>query len=310
MQITPSNLDAIFYSFSTLYQSGFDGVKPWSTALTTTVPSAGRENRYAWMANLPRMREWLGERVVQNVSSRGHIIVNKPFELTIELTQDEIEDDQLGVYNPVVQQMGMSAAKLQDDQIGALLKAGLSTLCYDGQFFFDTDHPYNMDNAALGTYANRFTAKPLTMANFDNVRTTMRTYKGDNGKPLGMNPRLLVVPPQLETTALQIANAEQIAPATAFGINASGGFQTNVIKGSVDVLVVEDLADEPGAWYLADVSKPIKPLVWQNRKAPQFVQFTDPSSESVFWRRRFVYGVSARGAGGYALPFLMARCEA
>lgn len=53
-------------------------------------------------------------------------------------------------------------------------------------------------------------------------------------------------------------------------------------------------------WYLIDASKPIKPLIYQQRKAPVFVQQTDPQADTVFMRKSFLYGVEARGAFGYA----------
>jgi phage major head subunit gpT-like protein len=37
--------------------------------------------------------------------------------------------------------MGRAAEVFPDEQIFPLLEAGLTTECYDGQYFFDTDHP-------------------------------------------------------------------------------------------------------------------------------------------------------------------------
>ena len=55
--------------------------------------------------------------------------------------------------------------------------------------------------------------------------------KGDYGRPLGIKPNLLVVPPALESAGRKILNSE----------NASGG-ETNEWKGTAELLVVPWLA--------------------------------------------------------------------
>ena len=54
------------------------------------------------------------------------------------------------------------------------------------------------------------------------------------------------------------------------------------------------------AWFLLDTTKPVKPLVYQERKKPVFVQQTTMDSDNVFMRKKFRYGAEARAAGGYA----------
>lgn len=53
------------------------------------------------------------------------------------------------------------------------------------------------------------------------------------------------------------------------------------------------------AWFLLDTTKPIKPFIYQERKAPVFVEQTDPQADDVFSRKKFKYGAEARAAGGY-----------
>lgn len=69
------------------------------------------------------------------------IIVNRKFESTISVSREKIEDDQYGIFAPVFQQMGRMTATHPDTLIFPLLKSGLTESCYDGQFFFDTNHP-------------------------------------------------------------------------------------------------------------------------------------------------------------------------
>src|SRR5690606_27387688 len=55
--------------------------------------------------------------------------------------RDDIRDDNLGIYRPLFEEMGMSTAAHPDRLVFELLKNGFTELCYDGQPFFDTDHP-------------------------------------------------------------------------------------------------------------------------------------------------------------------------
>ena len=100
------------------------------------------------------MREWLGQRVVKNLVAQTYTIQNRLFENTIGVPRVAIEDDKYGLFSPILTEMGKSAAEHPDELVFALLKAGFSTNCYDGQFFFDTDHPVSNGNNIINSVSN------------------------------------------------------------------------------------------------------------------------------------------------------------
>ncbi len=308
MQINAANLEALYFAFDARYQAAYERTSVWYTEVATEAPSTTRENRYPFLALIPRFREWAGERVVHNVASRSFSVLNRDFELTIELDKNDIQDETFTLFNMSVDMMGAQARKWPDDVMTSVIQSGISSLCFDGQQFFDVDHPINIDNPAMGTYSNNFAGTALSAANYDAVRSAMMGYKGEDGKPLAVRPSLLVVPPQLEKTAREILNADMIT--TVYGSNTAAAAQTNVLKGSANLLVVPELANEASTWYLLDTSKPIKPFLFQLRQAPKFDALVAPTDPSVFWRKKFVYGSDARGAGSFTLPFLAARASA
>ncbi len=57
----------------------------------------------------------------------------------------------------------------------------------------------------------------------------------------------------------------------------------------------------PPSWFLLDTAKPLKPFIFQQRKAPMPVQQTDPEADDVFMRAEYKFGVEARGNAGYGL---------
>lgn len=48
---------------------------------------------YAWLGDIPGMREWIGDREVQNLTASDYTIKNKDFELTVGVDRNAIEDD-------------------------------------------------------------------------------------------------------------------------------------------------------------------------------------------------------------------------
>ncbi len=141
MLLNSTTLRSLYTGFSTAFQGGFAGVTPLYTRIATEVPSTTKSNEYGWLGQMPRFREWLGDRVVNNISSSGYTLKNKSFESTIGVDREDIEDDNIGIYAPLFTEFGRSAATFPDELVWPLLLAGFASLCYDGQYFFDTDHP-------------------------------------------------------------------------------------------------------------------------------------------------------------------------
>ena len=63
-------------------------------------------------------------------------------------------------------------------------------------------------------------------------------------------------------------------------------------------------------WYLLDLSKPLKPLIFQEREKPHFWMITDVNDSKVADTGRFGAYAEARGAAGYTMPFLAYRSTA
>lgn len=141
MKINSAALDSLRTGFKTSFQGGLGRAGSQWKRVATRVPSSTRSNTYGWLGKFPRIREWVGDRVVQNLSEHEYKITNKPFELTIGVDRDDIEDDELGIYTPMFEGMGMEVGDHPDTLVFPLLNAGFTTECYDGQYFFDTDHP-------------------------------------------------------------------------------------------------------------------------------------------------------------------------
>ena len=154
MIVNQVNLDAAFTGFKTLYTKGMARAKPTYDRVATIVPSSTSKEVYPWLGQTTKFREWVGDRVKQGLATHGFTIVNKHFEDTVTINADEFEDDSYGIYAPMFEQLGQDATMHPDILTWKLCKAGISSLCYDGQYFFDTDHPGFDENGAATTVAN------------------------------------------------------------------------------------------------------------------------------------------------------------
>lgn len=62
-------------------------------------------------------------------------------------------------------------------------------------------------------------------------------------------------------------------------------------------------------WYLFDLSKGVKPLIWGLRNAPEYVQLWNPNDPNVFWQGQYISGVRARGVADYGFPQCAHKCN-
>jgi phage major head subunit gpT-like protein len=305
MDLTPELVQAAFVGYDTLFQAVFKATPTFWERIATLKESTTEEERYPWMALIPELREWLGERQILNLETRVQSLKNRKFERTFGVKRDKIEDDQLGFYTPSVQELARVAKLWPDKLVAEALIAGdgPSAVVYDNQRFFDSNHPQNMDDANSPLMSNRFTGLPLSDTNLAKVRAAMMSFKTEGNVPMEIVPNLLVVPPQLEYQARKIMSGDTIAVPVGTG----GAAPSNVMRGTMDVLSLARLADHPDEYYLMDTTRAVKPLIFQQRVSPEFAYLNKPEDPNVFERDEFLYGVRARGNAGYGPWFLAAK---
>jgi len=308
-----SNLDAFFLGLDAKFWQGYQTAAVNWDKIAMLVPSTSSATLQGWMQSLPSLRKWTGSRIVQAPVLNSYRITNDPYEETLAIDKFAFADDEHMLYGPAAQFLGAQAAKWPDYMLYAMLAvaSGDGPTAFDGKAMFATDHPCDASNIlGAGTYANKFTTKALNADNFQSVRQSMMGFKGPNGQAMGIIPDLLVVPPELEMEARMIMNGSFIAPGSLYGV-AQVGSSSNILQGMCDILVIPELsAVSATSWYLLSTKGPIKPFIFQQRQAPQFVYKNSPTDDDAFYKHQFVYGVEARGAVGVSLPFLACRATA
>lgn len=293
MQLTRENLQAIAAGLNMTFDKAFKETETQWQKLAMKVTSSGAQNTYAWLKKFPKMREWIGDKVVHKLESQGYAIPNKPYESTVEVLRDDIEDDNIGQYSNMVEQATWSGMQLPDELVADLLDNGHKNTCYDGKPFFSTQHPVEINGKAstisnLGTKKLSFASEEEAQASYGDAMLQMESLKDDNGKSLKVRATMLVVPTKLKHVAKKLLSAEKFADGSI-----------NIFKDTAELVVLPDLADD-NAWYLLDQHMPVKPLIIQERKKLQFVRQTDINSPDVFSRGVYKFGIEARYGAGYS----------
>lgn len=271
----------------TNFFEGYNSTETQWEQVATKVPSTARSENYAWIGSLPRMRKMDGERVPKKLASHTYAIVNEEYEASIEVKHADIKDDQTGQYGIQAKSIGESVKSFPDELVfEQLIPNGTSELAYDGQYFFDTDHPIG----DTGEVQSNLLTSALDATSFRTARAMLRKMKDDSGRPTFNRNMdlLLVVPADLEGTAEAILEAER---------DANGA--TNTLKGKARILVADWLGDTNN-WYLLNTAGVIKPFVVQER---EFIPFEslEEGTEPNFMRKKNYYGTYWRGNAGYGL---------
>ncbi|ELT93022.1 hypothetical protein CAPTEDRAFT_47905, partial [Capitella teleta] len=145
MEITGVNIAALGRGFKATFQGAFTEVEPTYKALAVEVPSSTSANDYAWLNNFPGMREWVGSRVLKELSGSDYSLKNKSWESTVAVQETDIADDNLGLYRPMMEALGRESAQHPDTLAWEALDNAHQTLCFDKQNFFDADHPVTVN---------------------------------------------------------------------------------------------------------------------------------------------------------------------
>lgn len=273
---------ALTVGVKTVFEQALAAQTPGNWAnVAMVVPSTKDSEDYAWLGNVPAVREWLGERKLKGLTEARFELVNKKYETSLEVAREALEDDQYGWIPMRIREMVEAHARHTEKSVFELLAAGFTGLDYKGDTFFSDSHTWG-DNK--GTTALGLTALEAAIVQ-------MAEFVDDQGEPLGIVPDTLVVPPALQFTARQLVQSAQIPGVANNDINP--------VQGMLDVVVSPYLTDATD-WFLLKAKGGIRPLILQKRTDVEFQALTDDND--AFMRDSFKYGTRERKAVGYGLP--------
>lgn len=207
-------------------------------------PTNALSEEFPFQELMPRWREWLGDRILQNVKTKLFEVVTRDFECTVSIPLRAIEGDTFGIYRNFTRIQAAGWPVMKAEMLVAVLTG--NSKCFTGLSFFNTAHKYGKN-----TINNKGTA-PLDVAAFDAAMTAPSGWKFSNGALVRTQFDTLYVGPKLRNTAKRLVAELDVV---------SGAAVPNPNANRVKVVELPDLAgDFEDVWVLADNRQPIKPL--------------------------------------------------
>lgn len=194
----------------------------WMNGLANMFNSDQASETYTFLGQSPAMREWIASRQAKGFASNALVIVNKHYEATIEVQKKDLRRDKTGQILARVEEFADRSQTHWASLVSSLLLAGTASVCYDGQFYFDTDHAegksgtqsnkINVDISAFPAAVHGVVTAPsveeMQQAILAGIAQIL-SFKDDQGEPMNENARAftVMVPMSLYLTAVAATSA-------------------------------------------------------------------------------------------------------
>lgn len=251
-------------SLTQKFDQGMEAATPFYPNLCTVIPSDGADEEYGGIGSVPGFREWAGDRVFNTLRGAKFTIENRKWESSVRIEKDDIDDDRLKKYSPVMEQLGMEAMMHPDELLFETIIAGDAQVCFDGQYFFDTDHAWgdsgtqSNDLSATAATGTTPTAAEFRTA-YHAARAAMLGFKRDNGK---YYHRPTIGP--MTDLMLLVKPAHQEVATTALTAELVNGGDTNIVLDKPKIIACPYITAD--VFYLLRTGQPLKPFVFQARQ--------------------------------------------
>ena len=298
MVINRSNMDTLFQTFMTKFSEAQKAVMTRITPKALVLEEiaiimvvSGAATVHAWLEQIPGMKEWIGDRQINNLKIGKVTVTNRNFEDTISVSRNDIEDDQYGMFAPLIGMMGQNAELLWPElAIGALTANGTWA---DGNPFFCAKRVLG-----VSTITNAVTTA-ISKAAVEAGLTAMQSFTLFSGKPAQVTPRFLVVGPSLEGTANAICEAEMVNDGN--NVSVSNVSPAKSLSVRVDPRLIGAHA---GKWFIVGTKAGLMPVCVQKRKLATLTRMDRDTDDNVFNGNTYLYGTDCRGEAFLTLPFL------
>lgn len=208
------------------------------------------------------------------------LIKPKNWETTVWISWNADKDDQTKTLRRKVTSAGQQFERAINKRIFQTLNGGDAAtfgLCYDGQFFFDSDH--SDAGAEYQTAQDNVSALALSPTNFETVWAASRIFRDDQGEFPSHEYNLIVTDPTSRSLAFNIAKNVKVA--------GTGNNDLNPFAGEIEVITSPYM--DTGSWVLASQSPASKPLILLMREAPhlQHAWFDPQAPDGGRWYFKF-----------------------
>lgn len=277
----------------------------WIDAVSNYFTSDQSSEEYKWLGMPPALREWIGGRNAKGFSVNGIEIANKHFEATIEIALRDLRRDKTGQIRARMAELAERGRTHFASLLSTLIVNGESTVCYDGQYFFDTDHSEGKSGTLSNDITTDISALPASVHGAVSAPSPeemqqailasiaqMYTFKDDAGEPLNemASQFLVMVPVSLSSATMAALSMVRQAGASTFAME---NFQ---VRAAVNPRLTAAGWTDKFVTVRADGS--IKPFIRQEETAPD-LKVKDETSEFAFDNDAIQVGIDTWRNVGY-----------
>lgn len=213
------------------------GPVAWVGRVSMRVTSDQAVEEYGWLGAAPALREFIGGRTPAELRENSFQISNKDYEGSITFKSKDMRRDKLGMIQVRVNQLSDRATDHPAKLLSTLIVNGESQICYDGQFFFDTDHEEGdsgvQSNDITRPIVNKDEPTPDEMAkSIMACIQAMYGFKDDRGEPMNQSAMefdVMVPTTYMEPTLTAVTALLGEAGRSAIIPALSGKFTINVV---------------------------------------------------------------------------------
>lgn len=282
-------LEAAYVTYSTIFDMALAKAPAIYPQLATVLPNAGPVNQFNWLGDMPTMRKWLGNRVINRLRAEKHVLTTDWYANGIEVDFDDVNEDKLGLVEPRIADLAsMGPAKMDALTVDMYNFgfAGSLGLTYDGQYLFDTDH--TADGAGSGAQQSNLLVGALTSANYNAGITAMMGFVGTNGEPLQISPDTLLIGAAQQLAARQLINA-------MYGANGASNVDFSTIKIIVNARITST------KWFLLALNHRIRPVLLGIEVPPMFAELNGWDQLHMFYHRTILAGAHMKVGTAYGM---------
>ena len=277
----------------------------WIDAVSNYFGSDQASETYPWLGMPPALREWIGGRNAKGFSTNGVEIKNKHFEATIEIALKDLRRDKTGQLKARLAEFAQRGQSHFASLLSTLIINGPSTVCYDGQYFFDTDHSEGssgtLDNdiqtdiSALPVAVHGTVTAPSKEEMLQAITASISqffTFKDDQGEPINEDAKsfLVMVPVGLAPAARSALSSLNDIGAGMFTLD---GYNVGLV---VNPRLTAGSWTDEFVTFRTDGS--IKPLIRQEETTPA-IKMKDETSEFAFDNDAIQIGIDTWRNVGY-----------
>lgn len=275
------------------------GENSWARRLSFLANSDQASEDYGWLGQAPALAEWIGGRSIDELREFSFRITNKDFSNALRVREKDMRRDKTGQLQTRIGDLARRVNSHPASLMSALIVAGESSLAYDGQFFFDTDHV----EGESGTQSNDLTraivaaANPTATEMIDGILAgiqAMYGFKDDRGEPINEEAAsfAVMVPVPYMTAAVKAMDQ----------VNLTDG-ESNILRNQ-GMLNFEMITNPRLPWTdkfaVFRTDGGVKPFILQ-QEADAEVDILGPGSDHYFNHKEWLIGTDWAGNVGYGM---------